>query len=1738
MADGDAEKKKLADLYFNVDTENLKSVNTILDNIDAKVAQMNQKKLNIKFDVDASSLNSMSSNVNKAFSQIESDGKSTSGNITKTVNDLSNTVEKQLRDRVSSNKSANSEILSNTKTVNTNLEKAAIDIARVRINQETKTTEAIKRENAKQLSSHKSVYEQINNYAKTYLVYQGFDYLKRSATELINEMVEVEYQMNSIDRVLGDTSLDIDNYRDQLINLASDYGNTFDNVADITLRLAQAGFNAQQSLALTEKTLLALNTAELDATQATDDMVAIMSQWGLMTGDSTEVAKEYGDIIDKINKVADQFPTSSADILDALKRTSSAFNLAGASIDETIAMITTAEIASQRGGKAIGTAMSNIIQQLKAEGRLNIMEDLGIELYTDEAQTEFNSVIDIITQLSEKMQQLKESGQENSVEMQSLLEVFTVFRRNIGAGLLSGVAGEESTYNEVLTTSLNSVGYSLQENSKYMQTAKAAQAQFNAELLRLKTEVWDGGLEDVFRGLLQFGTDLVGGIRSLVDNIGLLPTAIGAVTLALTLLNKSTQASTYTDAIPRIKQIRELYQQTAGQIEGNVQAQKKYNDIMKGADVNFKSYVKTVGNGNVSMGGYVKSLVSATAKTVAMTAATVALQAAISAGVTLAITALVSVIDNLINAQEKAREQALENMQTAQNNATEINQEISSIQELRKEYEELAKKEERTPEENNRIYELQEQINQSLQDTGTQVELITTETNKQGEAVQKVNDKYDEQLEKIKAVEYQKKQNEVEELRRAAEEAKSLMGLDTFATEGQGFWDKYVTGGNVKKIKDALIEAGYGAENIINDINTALGDTKIRLEDIENGGAALDYIFEGDFEYQYDTLTKWIQKLEEAQQGGKDYSEVIEILRGKLDELDSQYDTAKDAINEYSNALSELYNMSGQVSQYNTFLESIAESYKNLKGPNKLIDDIQNLNTQFEDGEIEVDDYFNTLQEKIDSIDFSKTGEELEAYQAIFAATTSYIAEGIESLYSGLSSGEIDFTDYAEGMQEAAESTLDLYTKQNELTQNAEGMWQNAEGQLDDYANSLQNARNELEAYSGVLGVIGDNYDYIAEHANEAGQAAFEQADTTKAAYQQLAADLTTQLNKMSKDNEVAFGAITQTVASNIGITTNEMLNSQGYLANGFLMNEANMNATLNTLASMTQQATRNVTVSMGNVLSSLGAAISNFTYNIKATPYINGDLGIVTNENGIPTRLNLPSFGFDITGQGGESVQNLGAALKQFGSDLNTYGQVNFAYSQLKQQSPYRTTTPRIDDDYDDDYTAPRGPGGSGGSGSSRSSRQDDAERKAEERYQKNLDKYKDYINDLEEEEQRWVDRQQELGQLSSEDMQYVTQKRIQRYQKYLDQVKKMTWLNKEDRLELEKEYTQEIEDLQLEYMGYLKDALDEEIDAIQEANDKKIEAIEEEADKQIEALKKVEDERDRSRDKEDYEKQRKEILEEIAYWEQRTGREAQENLKEAKENLEELDEEWEDQLEDWSIEDQIAAIEEQRDAQIAAIEKAEEEEIAALQKIYDEKVKLFSETGKIIYDNGVIQSKKLYQAYKKNFVDPINSELSKLYKSTSSKKSSSSSKKYETYKVKYGDTLSGIAAKFDTTVSKIMAANPSIKNKNLIYAGSNLKIPKFHEGGIVGGTQEAFALLKPNEVILKTEWAASLNRMMKYFDNLTTGNATNITNGPTIEVSGNLVNIDANIKNKSDVDLLTRKIEKVLTDKFNIKK
>lgn len=1717
----DAEKKDIAKLSFDVQDakQGLLDIGSLLDDL--------SKKSTTTFD-------KISKEFKSSFKGAEIiDVKAAQVNMDKVY-----TMSKQNSERIAV---TNNRIAGKIKTIET--QKNA-DIEKLNIQHQNKMEEI----NSRQLTSAKTIADKITEYAKTYLVYQGFNALKNMAKDVKDEMVNVEYQMVEIDRVLNDSSINIDNYRDKLIQLAQDYGNSFDNVADITLRLAQAGFNADESLALTEKTLLALNTAELDATQATSDMIAVMAQFGLTTGTTSEIAGNYGDIIDKINKVADNFPTTSEDILNALKKTGSAFNLAGASIDETIATIVAAEKASQRGGKVIGTALSNIVQQLKAEGKINIMESLGLDIYTDSTKTEFKGIMEIFEQLSEKMQSLKKAGKENSVEMQNLLEVFTVFRRNVGASLLGEMAGEDSTYAQVLKTSIDSVGYSIQENEKHMKTAKAAQAQFNAELLKLKTEVWDNGLEDVFRNLLSFGKDIASGINGLIKDIGLLPTAIGAVILALTTLNKSTQAGTYIKATSYIKDIRKVYDDYAKGIINVTEKEKQYNKIIANSDENFKAYSQEVEKGAQTLTGYSTYLTKATAKTIILTAKTIILQAAISAGITVAITLLVTAIDNWIHADEKIIKKNNELKQQAEDNASKYNEEATAIKELREEYEKLAKKEKRTPEENQKIYELQEQINAKIKDTGKQVELITSKTNDQGEVVKTVNDKYQEQLKILKSIEYEKKKQEVKELKGAADAANENLNLIN-SSEIQGNWFDAMFKGNNEVLAEGFVKAGISKAQ--RTIFGTINDISINPQMYEFNNS--------DIQKKISLLEEWKQKLEAVNDGNKYVSESLKLVEGALKNVKEKNDTATEATDKYKDALSELYAMAGYTDTLSASLQAIADSY-NIEGPKKLIAEIQGINQQFSDGKINIEEYFNLMQEKIKSIDLSTQGEELEAYQAIFAETTRSLAEGISSLNSGLMSDTISFADYSQGIKEAADNMLQLRIEQNNLVyDDISKVWKDASGNVDEYANSLSNAINELSGMGDLITTIGDNYDYIAEHANSAGEAAFKNSDITTKAYQNLANNVANSLQKMKTSNQEAYTAITNAVFDSMGKNANEVANADAYITEALNGNANALNAALNASANQVALSTKNVTTSMGKVLQTLGNAISQFNYTITGTPFISGSFGLHTNEKGIPDGLKLPTFGFDITGKGGDSIKKLGTALNSFGADLAELGKTQFTYTTLKSKvKPYTPSkgkdTPTID--------PPSGPGK--GSKSNKSSSKTDAEKAAEEEYKRKLSVLETYFDTIEEKENRWVKKQKELGQLSNKDFIYITQQRIKRHEQYLKQIKKATWLNAEDRAKLEKEYTEKLEDYRLEYFDYLKNILDEEIKALEDARDKeieqlketnskKIELIEEEAQKRIDALKKVENENDRIRAKEEYQKKRQEHLTDISYWEQRTGREAKEALKEAKKNLKELDEEWKQQQEDWDISDQIEAIENQRDAQVKAIQDAQEAQIKAieestqkqineLQRIYDARVKLFSETNQIIFEDSRIASEKLFEIYKKGFVDPLSAEFKKLEQSlkpatkTTTSKKTETKKEYVTYKIKSGDTLSAIAKKYGTTVSKIMAANPSIKNRNLIYTGNKLKIPKFHNGGIVGGNQEGWAILKPNEVVLKPEWADGINRLASLVKNNQTSNI--VSSGPTITVKGDLVRIDANIKNKTDVEFLTKKVEKMLESKFNIKK
>lgn len=1441
-----------------------------------------------------------------------------------------------------------------------------------------------------------------------------------------------------------------------------------------------------------------------------------------MTGNANEEAEQYGKIIDKINKVADNFPTTSADIMDALKKVSSAFNLAGADIDETIATIVAAEKASQRGGKVIGTALSNIIQQIKAEKKLDLAEELGLNFFKDAKKTEFKPIMEIFQEMSDRMDSLKKQGKESSVEMQQLLELFTVFRRNIGASLLGEMAGgEDSTYMKVYKTSLDSVGYSIQENAKYMATAKAAQEQFNTSVLQLKTEVWDSGVEDVYKSMLIFGKQLVNNIGELIKQFGGLPVIVGTATLAFSLLSKQMKVVSYDSKTGMVNLsgfAKELTNIVKKLILSITAMPKTIKNTMDATTMSFTGLTNNLTT-------YGVSLDTVNLKTLTLKATTVALNLATTAAATAGVMLLTSVIQALINKEAEAIQMQEDSIQSTKKQITERENEITSLESLIKEYDELAVKTERTPEETIKLQEIQTQIKNILGEQADTIDLI--------------NGKYDTQRQKIKELSLEKRKellDDKEKLMIQKQNEKVKVDLPSFVQSQL----------QNKNYEKTLME--YGGTGLYEgSLKKTLDNASLEeaLELFTKWEKSLRYIYQESDELgnTYNWVNKTLSKLkdttQEADAATEDYyqtlaetvyKDVLDKYSKDLSSIQTQFGNIDITRKGITWDADNIKKYKGQLQELGIELDNLEGSYSNVLGASKafstgmgnveiayspMLQTDKGLVPLYQD---EVDDYIqevvNQAQEAV------RKGEYTNLNEAILGIDAKGIDDFVDTQGNKIKGLIADVGDSA------------IQTGE-QMHKNWEQLFEGAERGVDsgkDFAILLQNISKIDFENLKALGINTKNIDLnklknnlfeLAKQAYPEFEKGTETLNNSLKTTGKSIEDLSKKIEKLqSKYNILTTAQKELSDSGEITISTfknlmdNDLLRYLDVVNGKVVVNTGSINdlaeqTKILAIESLQAAASEDIhKLALGEVDSmsdTAKSAINNLKTGIK-------DMGTEAKTQASAV-LELASATAQLIAAQKEKAEENGVEDFEAKANAiaNTYKNLAGKIGSIKLSFASSSTG---------------GKTGKTGKTSTKDTKKEKEEEKKKKDYEKRLEYFTNTIDRMESKEEEWVKKQKELGQLSNSDMVYVTKRRIKEYEKYLDKIKKADWMNKKDRKKLQDEYNKKLKEAQLDYFDYLKGKLEDETKAIEKSRDERIKALEEEtknrkkliedeADARIAALKKVSDSRDRDREKEDYEKQRKETLDEIAYWQQRTGREAVENLAKAKEKLKELDDDWAEKVEDWNTDDLIKSIEEQRDAQIKALEAESEKrkenienetqaQINAIQATYDAKVKAFSESDEIIFENSKIASKNLYDTYKKNFVDPLKEDLKYI------------NKKKIDYTVKKGDTLESIAKeikkttgeKVSTIIKRIKNANSSLKNTKdtaKLKKGTKIKIPMYHKGGIFEGTEEGLAMLKKGEWVLRPEWSNSLNRMMKYFDNITQGKATTspISNGNSIEVN-----------------------------------
>ena len=349
--------------------------------------------------------------------------------------------------------------------------------------------------------------------------------------EAVRTIKSVEMGVTEIARVMEDSSFVFEDYRDKLLQLGVDYGQTFDTVQNIALRWAQSGYNVADSLELATSSLLALNTAELDATSATESMIGIMAQWQLQASDLELV-------MDKINKTADNYTVTSQDLVDGLLRSSGAARVMNLTLDETVGLLTVMRESSGRTGREVGNALNSILSYVQRPVAINTMERMGIKVFADEAKTQFRSAMEIFKDIGvnwgslsaeiqdgfvksaddaglfndEMAESLGMQAEWNNLQQRDISQAAAgVYRRNYFIGMIERMSSVQG----VLNGMMDAEGYSMRENERTMGTLEKQHQSLTASMEALAVAMGDAGALDIFKGMVSGATSAAEAITKL-----------------------------------------------------------------------------------------------------------------------------------------------------------------------------------------------------------------------------------------------------------------------------------------------------------------------------------------------------------------------------------------------------------------------------------------------------------------------------------------------------------------------------------------------------------------------------------------------------------------------------------------------------------------------------------------------------------------------------------------------------------------------------------------------------------------------------------------------------------------------------------------------------------------------------------------------------------------------------------------------------------------------------------------------------------------------------------------------------------------------------------------------------------------------------------------------------------------------------------------------------------------------
>lgn len=509
--------------------------------------------------------------------------------------------------------------------------------------------------------------------------------------KMVGTARELDTSLFNLQVATGSTREETKTLLDTYNQMAKELGATTTDIADGADAWLRQGKSIEEANSLVKDSMILSKIGMIDAASAAEDLTSVLNGFRLEAQSALEV-------VSKLSAVDLESASDAGGLAESMSRTATSANQAGVSIDELIGMIATLKDVTQASDEELGNAIKSIVSrysQIKAnkfidyetgEDLSNVETVLGkIGIKIRDGLTDFRDLSDVLSELAAKYDKL------NDVERNAVnTAMFGTYQQNKGAVLLSNWDKVE----KLTKVSENSTTEALDKFEAYTEGVEAHINSMTASYEHLASIIADS---EFLKGATDAASGLLDVISQVVDKLGVLSTAAGAVTIGGALKgnnigivdNNGTDLTFLGKTADELKRASEAGEKFGGIFNKSVKEPilnaesiiGNYNELVKKQcisqerinaltdDLDMRKYLSGLKGAEAGMTGYTAALNMGSAATLKLKIQTVALNVALNMGIVAAITAGITVltkgielgaeaIDNYVHRLEKAKEAA------------------------------------------------------------------------------------------------------------------------------------------------------------------------------------------------------------------------------------------------------------------------------------------------------------------------------------------------------------------------------------------------------------------------------------------------------------------------------------------------------------------------------------------------------------------------------------------------------------------------------------------------------------------------------------------------------------------------------------------------------------------------------------------------------------------------------------------------------------------------------------------------------------------------------------------------------------------------------------------------------------------------------------------------------------------------------------------------------------------------